>query len=314
MAAGIGSGAARPTRVIVSLGIAMGCLGACAAPRTTASPLPHPVGAAFDVSLGYTIDTVRVVSGGNERRTDVLGNVDVLLNADLEPWLGLDDTEAFVYLLGNHGGKPSEAVGDLQATDNIEAPESVRVFEAWLQRHWADQQLSVLAGLYDVNSEFDAIQSASLFLHSSHGIGAELGTSGRNGPSIFPVTSLAARLEVRPTDATYVRTVVADGVPGDPRHPKRTTVRFDDGDGVFVAAELGVFDLPAPELRRRARTESDLPGEQRYGDFGRFGFGAWGYTGEFEDFVRTDGMGNPVQRTGSFVSYAFFEKRVLYEP
>jgi porin len=55
----------------------------------------------------------------------------------------------------------------------------------------------VKIGLYDLNSEFDVIEAAALFLNPSHGIGPDFAQSGRNGPSIFPVTSLAIRGEYR---------------------------------------------------------------------------------------------------------------------
>lgn len=48
-------------------------------------------------------------------------------------------------------------------------------------------------GLYDLNSEFDALDDAGLFINSAFGVGTDIGLTGVNGPSIFPVTSLAVR-------------------------------------------------------------------------------------------------------------------------
>ena len=79
---------------------------------------------------------------------------------------------------------------------------------------------SLLLGLYDLNSEFDVIETAGLFLNSSFGIGAEYGSSGRNGPSIFPATSFGARLSGQPVQSLFIRGAVLDGVPGDPPPPE----------------------------------------------------------------------------------------------
>ena len=270
------------------------------------------VGLTLDMS--YTIEALRVVDGGLRRRTDVLGDIDLQLSADLEELLGWSGARAFFYGLGNHGDNPSESVGDFQGVSNIEAPNTLRVLEAWFEQEWMDGRASGLVGLYDVNSEFDVIPAATLFINSSHGIGADFGNSGRNGPSIFPVTSLAARFKWRPSEWSYLHAVVADGVPGDPRRPRRTSIRFDDDDGLLLAAEVGLFNLPSEDLRRRSHAGSLSPSERRYGHFGKFALGVWGYTGEVDDLVRVDINGNPLQRSASFGVYALGEQQVFYEP
>lgn len=274
-------------------------------------PSLESVGLTLDV--GYTLEALRVVDGGLRQTTSVLGDLDLQLSADLDQLLGWSGARAFFYGLGNHGDRPSEAVGDFQGVSNIEAPSTLRLLEAWFEQDWMDGRASGLVGLYDVNSEFDVIPAAALFINSSHGIGAEFGGSGRNGPSIFPVTSLAARFKWRPSEWSYLHALVADGVPGDPRHPRRTSVRFDDGDGVLLVGEVGLFNLPSEDLRRRSHAGSLAPSERRYGHFGKFALGLWGYTGEVDDLLRVDINGNPRQRSGSFGVYALAEQQVFYE-
>lgn len=88
-----------------------------------------------------------------------------------------------------------------------------------------------------LNTEFDSIETAQLFLHSSHGIGFDYSQSGANGPSIFPVTSLAARLEWKQGQWGW-RIAVFDAVPGDPDNPRRTAVELSSEEGALLAAEL----------------------------------------------------------------------------
>jgi porin len=61
---------------------------------------------------------------------------------------------------------------------NIDASDAWKIYEAWLKQSLFQDRLPVLAGLYDLNSEFDVIESAGLFLNSSHGIGADYSQTG----------------------------------------------------------------------------------------------------------------------------------------
>ena len=66
-----------------------------------------------------------------------------------------------------------------------------------------------LIGRYDLNSEFYRLQSASLFLNSSFGIGPEFSQSGLEGPSIFPNTSVGARFAIKPIEEIVLRTAAS---------------------------------------------------------------------------------------------------------
>jgi len=43
--------------------------------------------------------------------------------------------------------------GDAQGVSSISAPNSVKLYEAWIQENFLGNHVSVLAGLYDLNSE-----------------------------------------------------------------------------------------------------------------------------------------------------------------
>jgi porin len=199
--------------------------------------------------------------------------------------------------------------------NNIEAPSTSKLYEAWIEQDLWDARAAVLVGLYDMNSEFDVTPAASLFLHSSHGVGGELGNSGRNGPSIFPTTSLATRFQLRPSESIYVRAMVADGVPGDLRDPSGTQVVLDEVDGLLLAAEAGFWNRPAQTVHGRAHRQGDAlsPVAPREGFTGKYALGVWKYSGEFEDFSRVDGAGKPLRIRGGPGVYALAEERVWSE-
>ena len=78
-----------------------------------------------------------------------------MADAEQLDWKG---ATLFFYILGNHGGALSEQVGDLQGLSNIEAPATVKLYEAWFEQTLFDDRLSFKAGLYDLNTEFDVIE------------------------------------------------------------------------------------------------------------------------------------------------------------
>lgn len=190
--------------------------------------------------------------------------------------LALDDGEHWhISVLATNNNTFSDRFsGDLQVVSNIDAGHTLRVFEAWSQ--WQAGNTRLLAGLYDLNSEFDAIETAGLFNQSSHGIGPDISQSGERGPSIFPHASFAVRLDGG-NDTLRWRVAALDALPGNRQHEARTAIHLSANEGVLLIAEL------------------ERPGSTR------LVLGAWGYTRPFE---RLDGNGRAAQQG----VYAFAER------
>jgi porin len=218
----------------------------------------HEVGdSALTFEAGYTADIWRN-EGGVSEGTRYLHNVDLIAQLDLGRAIGWNGATAQAYVLYNNSSALSELTGDAQVVSNIETGvEALRLYEFWVDAPlWHGASLKV--GLYDLNSEFDALETSSLFMGSAHGIGTDISQSGDNGPSIFPVTSLSARLQVELDDTVTLRGAVLDGVPGDPSRPGRTAVKLGNGDGALLIGEVDVGNEKA-----------------------RLVAGAWGYTKRF---------------------------------
>lgn len=213
---------------------------------------------AFSANVTYTGEVVRVLDGGAERGSAFLGNLDV----DLQWTFGEDDgITAYVYLLGNHGEDPSELAGDAQGLSNITAPNALRVYEAWVKGTLGPVALKF--GLYDLNSEFDVLEVASLFSNSSFGIGPDYAQAGPMGPSIFPITGVGLRAQVQ-RDDWYGQVAVIDGQPGDMDDERETSLRISRHEGALVAAEVGRV------------------GETDDGGYYKFSLGTWYFTQRFE--------------------------------
>ncbi len=245
------------------------------------------------VEGSVTADAVRNARGGVKRGSEGIVNALVQTRFDLERMFGWDGASVLLYGMYNSGGSVSALVGDAQGVDNIESTRRWAVEEAWIQQILGRNRFSLVAGLYDVNSEFDVIHTAELFVNSSHGIGAELAASGLVGPSIFPFTALSLRLKALVDRARYVQVLVADGVPGNPQDPARGDLSIGGGEGALVAVEAGWYrfareDEPVvrPEERsvtaRRKHIGREVPADY----VAKVAVGAWGYTSRFEVVAR----------------------------
>lgn len=238
--------------------------------KTTGNPEDKADPASFTIT--YTADVWNNASGGMARGTRYLDNLDLLLNVDLERLLGANGMTLFVYGLYNNGVNfTGSLAGDAQGISNIETGvEAFRLFEAWVQKDFTGLG-SIRAGIYNLNSEFDVLDSATLFIASEHGIGTEIAQTGLNGPSIFPNSGLAVRAEAKFGEHVVLRAAVLDGVPGDPDHPGRTVIKLGNGDGALLIGELAYQSDSAKVL-----------------------LGGWHYTGRFDDLLASAQAGSSV--------------------
>ncbi len=193
----------------------------------------------LSVGLHETLDGWRT-TGGIDPGPAVLSKLQLLatVNADR---LGLSGLRFHTQVFRTDGDSLSTRIGDIQTADNIEAEPVTRLFEAWVEASFGrgERKGSVRAGLLDYNADFDSITTGSMFVNSSHGIGPDISKSGRNGPSIFPVSALGLRGLWSPSAAWTFRAAAFDGVPGDPDHPHAfARVKLRDDEGALLAAQV----------------------------------------------------------------------------
>ena len=216
----------------------------------------------------YTGEPISNLSGGLQTGGTYLDNLDLQISAERGSIFGIPGLSGLIYGLYNNSKEfSSEYVGDLHVVSNIDAPRAWRLFEAWLDWATADERFSVRAGLYDLNSEFDVSETGGLFLNSAHGMGTDYAQSGLNGPSSFPVSSLALRVQTAIGEGGYAQFAVMDGVPGDPDDPESNEIDLSGDDGALIAAEFGWSG----------------------GDWRKLAVGGWLYTGDFSSLVDPEG-------------------------
>ncbi len=242
----------------------------------------------WSIEAGYTADLLRNASGGLEAGNAFLDGFDVIASVDAERAFGWSGVRLHGHVQYNNGAEFSGTrVGDSQSVSNIEGVDTWRVYELWADIQFGGDEApqSLRFGLYDLNSEFDSIDTAGLFLNASHGIGPEYAQSGLNGPSIFPVTSLALRLR-RESTHSYWQLAALDAVPGDRDDPARSGVHLAGDEGALFAAEWGMGR----------------------GRLTKFALGAWSYSGRFDSLAEFDSTsGEPAQRRGNRGLYAIVD-------
>lgn len=245
------------------------------------------------VDIVYKFDVMANADGGIDEGARALDNLDVIFSLDGEKLLGAKGASGRIYLLNNNGRRPDASlVGSAQGIDNIEVAEPTgKLYEAWLQQNLFDDRLSVLGGLYDLNSEFYVTDSSGLFIHSTYGIGTDFAQSGLNGPSIFPSTSLGVRVKIQPAQKLYLQAAVFDGAPGSPDDLDGAQIEFNSGEGALFVAEMGF--TPGGETPN-----------------GKLALGAWVYSDKFPDQIDVDANGNPLKQRSQGV-YLIGERKIF---
>lgn len=264
------------------------------------------------VELTHKSDLLNNVAGGIARGGVVLMNSEAAVGFDLDKIAGLGGASAFVQYHVQHGNQSINAyTGGFAGVSNIETGTSTgQFYQAWVQQNFADDSLSVLAGLYAVDSEFYVTDTSGLFLQPPYGMSAEMAQTGRNGPPVFPMGALGLRLKYT-GDGYYAQAAFTDGVPGNPNDAHGTQVRFDRGDGSLAVAEFGY----TPEVAE--------------GQYNKVAVGLWRYTARAADLdpavaaqhsdqgayviaertLRPE-QGDAAQGLSGFVRYGFVNKNV----
>ncbi len=235
--------------------------------------------------LVYDGEAFADLTGGLRRGTTYLGTLRFQLTIVGSRLAGVPGMTVYVEGLNIHGGHPSSFAGDAQGVSNLEGPARSTLYEGWIQQNLFRDRLSILVGRYDLNTEFYRSQSAGLFLNSSFGIGPELSESGRNGPSIFPNTSVGARFAWKPVRSVVVRAAT-----------------FNGGLHVSEFAYLFRADAKDTSPRNPHFRLGRMAGLPPY--TAKIALGTWHYSGQYPD------LREPVQHKGSSGAYVLTDVTV----
>jgi carbohydrate-selective porin OprB len=90
----------------------------------------HLKSSPFSFKLGYIIDYVDILSGEGKSGRGFLGNIDLKMNFETSKASLWKNGNFFIYVLGNHGIKPTkDNLGGIQTFDNIETEDKIQLFQ-----------------------------------------------------------------------------------------------------------------------------------------------------------------------------------------
>lgn len=251
-----------------------------------ASTDPEPETRAAELSALYTADALWNVHGGLREGAAYLDYIEVAAGLDAGRALGWHDLTFYGSAFRRNDPTFSDRyVGDAMIVSNIDAASPAQVLEAWVEWGFdARGPGSMRVGLYDLSAEFDTFESRTFFLNSAYGIGQDLAQTGLNGPSIYPVTALGARLAWAPREEWLLKTAVLDGVPGDPEERGRSRLHLSSSEGALWISEA-------------------IGGNGRV----RGGVGYWRYTADFPELQEPDASGTVGTRNDNAGGYVMAE-------
>lgn len=203
-------------------------------------PLQHLKDAGFTPFLNYTGEEFANFSGGTGRGAEYEGLLKFGMTVDLEKvvkWTGASLYFAVEY---PHGlGLTNKYVHDYNFLSSIDAYDSWRLFEAWVQQDFFDHHVSLRVGQLTTDNNFFVSDNASLYVNSAFGV---VGTALHNiFTPIYPVASPGVWLKIAPTPAWYFQAMVVSDDPGaqdgDDKHGLR--YNFGGNSGALMFFELG---------------------------------------------------------------------------
>jgi porin len=239
----------------------------------------------IDYGFTHKSDVMMNLSGGIEQGTVLLGHTEARLALDLEKLLGWDSTSAYFNYHSNLGSKFNNYyVGSYMGVDNIEvATNTAQFYNAWIQKTYFSDVISIRAGLYSIDSEFYVTDTSGLFIASPYGMANEI--SQTDTPAIFPLGGLAVRAKfTSPAKNCYFQAAVVDGVPGDPGNAYGTHIILGHGEGSMSILELGY----TPQEEKPSTPELAESNQEEAESFNKTAFGLWQYSRSFNDLLATD--------------------------
>lgn len=228
----------------------------------------------FNWQAYYIGDVFYGASGGLENNTKYLGKIDLRLNFDLEKLMNLKDTTGLFEVENIHGQRPNLYVQSIQGFDSIEYDRlstMTYLYQLWLQHNFGEHW-SILAGFFDLNSEFYVTDSSLYLIAPTYGIGTDIAQTGLNGPSIFPVIGTALRVKYSHSQSNFIEAAIFDASAANPLNAAYSHLPFSTGQGSLIIVELDhlFFD------------------KQNKNKLGKIALGAWGYTHPVDELIEPD--------------------------
>lgn len=282
-------------------------------------PFLGQVGLTF--SLQETSEVFGNTSGGVSRGVAYEGLTQMGLTLDTAKAFGWSGGEFNASALQIHGRNLSaERLDNLQTISGIEASRATRLWELWYQQEFPGDAVDVRLGQQSLDQEFMVSQYSALFVNTMMGWPMVPSADLYAGGPAYPLSSLGARLRVKPSKpVTILAGVFDDNPPGGPfsddpqlRGAEAAGLKFNTNTGALMIAELQyAVGQTASSSAESSAPDSGLPGTYK--------LGAWFDTARFPDqrldntglsLANPASSGVPAMRRGNWSIYAVADQTV----
>lgn len=187
------------------------------------------------VEVQYTGDILSNIRGGIHKKTELINSLDIALDQHVKGIGGNLGTFHIGGMISSGSDYSGSNIGDFQTVSGIDGfPDVPYLAEFWYEQSFAKETVFVLAGLFDLNSEFDTLEAADVFFNASRAHGTEFASAGLNGTGAYPLTPITIRAKWAPSDKLEVRVAVAEGTPRNPDDLNDIGLKISDDEGALV--------------------------------------------------------------------------------
>ena len=214
---------------------------------------------ALTFPISYAGEGFANLAGGFKRGAIYEGLLSVGVQGDLEKLGGWKGGSFLVSGIYPHGSSLTDQyVHDLNRVSNIDAYDSLRLYEAWVQQEIAEGKVSLRAGQILLDAEFAVSDNGALFLNGAFGA-IPLISQNFDAP-VYPVAAPGARVRWTATEELSVQAGLFEGNVGDPLRENKNGVDWRLAGGALALAE-------AAYKLNSAKESQGLPGVYKLGAF-----------------------------------------------
>ncbi len=318
-----------------------GCLSAiCTVSAAGAAPMPamaqtadtgllgdmggiRPTLGNYGITLSFT-DSENLLgnlAGGVKQGATLQGVATGTMEIDTGKAFGLQGGTFHVTALQIHGRSLTPYyLDDLQAANGNEAENTTRLWELWYDQGFDYGKFDVKLGQQSIDNEFIVSKYSGLFVNTMAGWPLIPSDDLYGGGPAFPLASLGARLQARPSDNTTFLAGAFDDNPGggifsdDAQALDAAGAKFNLNTGALFITELQ-YAVNEPAVGQMIQAGQPPPS----GLPGTYKIGFWYDTGAFPDQrFGTDGLslaspssnGNPEEHKVNYSLYGVVDQTV----
>lgn len=218
----------------------------------------------IDINANEVLDFLGNTNGGTSRGVVLDGILAPTLDVDFEKLADIHDLTAHVSAFQVHGRglSASNLNNNIATVSNIEAARATRLFELWVQKTFADKDISLRLGELAADQEFITTKYGALFINSAYGWPSSLAANLPAGGPGYPLAAPGARLRVGQNDPLSFQIGVYDGDPSG--GPGTESAQDRNGSGAKFPVDHGILIMSEADYSRTP-DKVDLPGTYKLG-------------------------------------------------